>query len=456
MSRATPDPRRRGLLGALAAAPLLAATSAWSGARRRVAVIGAGMAGLAAAARLQAAGLAVTVFESRERIGGRIHTDRSLGAAVDLGAAWIHGHQGNPLTRMAREAAARTEATDWEQVAIFADGRRVDDARLARAEALAENWRESLDAAGRRDSVADVLARREADARRGVAAHDWALARARQAVAIELEYGEDMASLSAQGLEADEAYDGDDRWFPDGYDVLLEALAEDLDLRLGQRIEAITHDAAGVQLRGDFGRFRADAAILTVPLGVLAAGRPALDPPLPDGRRSALAGLGMGALEKVVLRYPRAFWPDTLHGFGVLDAPFPVEFYNLGIADGEPILVALTGGRGSRELAALQPEARGRRLHELLQRGFGGHIPAPVAVLATGWHRDPDALGSYSVVRPGGRAADRAALAEPVGPRLWLAGEHTVTDFPGTVHGAWHSGRRAARRLLHALEPGES
>lgn len=456
MSRAAPDPRRRGLLGVLAGMPLLAAAPTPAAPRRRVAVIGAGMAGLAAAVRLREAGLGVTVFESRLRIGGRLHTDRSLGTAVDLGAAWIHGDRGNPLVRLAGAVGARTLATDWEQVAIYADGRRVAAERLARVESLAEDWRQGLDAAARRDSVADVLSRREAEARHGVAARDWALVRERQAVAIELEYGEDQTALSAAALEADEAYDGDDRWFPDGYDALLDPLAEDLDLRLGQRVDTITHDGAGVLLRGDFGHHRADAAILTVPLGVLVAGRPLLDPPLPATHRAALAGLGMGALEKVVLRYPRAFWPAALHGFAVRDAPFPVEFYNLGVADGEPILVALTGGRGSRELAALSTAARGRRLHELLQRGFGEHIPAPEAVRATGWHRDPDALGSYSVVRPGGRAADRAALAEPVGPRLWLAGEHTVTDYPGTVHGAWHSGRRAARRLLRTLASGES
>lgn len=421
-----------------------------------MAVIGAGMAGLAAAARVQEAGFAVTVFESRARIGGRIQTDRSLGAAVDLGAAWIHGDQGNPLTRLARKAGARTLATDWEQIAVYAEGRRLSAERLARAEARAADWRKGLHTAGRRDSVADVLARRADDARRGLAAQDWALVRERQAVAIELEYGEEMAALSATALEADQAYAGADRWFPEGYDVLLEALTEGLDLRLGQRITEIRHDAAGVLLRGDFGQHHADAAILTVPLGVLAAGRPALDPPLPPGHRAALAGLGMGALEKVVLRYPRAFWPAALHGFGVLGAPFPVEFYNLGVAEGAPILVALTGGRGSRELATLPAEWRGRRLHELLLRGFGAHIPAPDAVLATTWHRDPDALGSYSVVLPGGRAADRATLADPVGPRLWLAGEHTVTDYPGTVHGAWHSGQRAARRLLQALDNGES
>lgn len=437
-----------------AGAPLLAAVPAPAARVRRVAVIGAGMAGLAAAARLRDAGLSVTVFESRPRIGGRIHTDRALGTAVDLGAAWIHGHRGNPLSRLARDVGARTLATDWARFAVYAEGRRLPDERLARAESLAEAWREGLDEARRADSVADVLARREDDARRGVSARDWALVRERQAVALALEYGEDLEALSATALEADEAYDGEDRWFPEGYDALLGPLADGVDLRLGQRVTSISHDATGVTLRGDFGRHRADAAILTVPLGVLAAGRPALDPPLPAGHRAALDGLGMGALEKVVLRYPRAFWPASLHGFGVLGAPFPVEFYNLGVADGAAILVALTGGRGSRELAPLTPEARGRRLHELLAAGFGAGLQAPAEVLATGWHRDPDALGSYSVVRPGGRATDRSVLAEPVGPRLWLAGEHTVADFPGTVHGAWHSGRRAARRLLRALEDG--
>jgi monoamine oxidase len=59
-----------------------------------VVILGAGMAGLAAARMLVDAGKKVVVLEARGRIGGRIWTDRTMGAPIDLGAAWIHGHKG--------------------------------------------------------------------------------------------------------------------------------------------------------------------------------------------------------------------------------------------------------------------------------------------------------------------------------------------------------------------------
>src|SRR5476651_1575617 len=69
-----------------------------------VIVIGAGIAGIAAAQRLQRAGCRVTVIEARQRLGGRIWTDHSWpDAPVDLGASWIHGVQGNPVAALARQ-----------------------------------------------------------------------------------------------------------------------------------------------------------------------------------------------------------------------------------------------------------------------------------------------------------------------------------------------------------------
>ena len=71
-----------------------------------VIVIGAGIAGLAAAKKLVGLGYSVVVLEATSQIGGRIRTDRSLGAAFDLGAGWIHGPKGNPISKLAKQAKA--------------------------------------------------------------------------------------------------------------------------------------------------------------------------------------------------------------------------------------------------------------------------------------------------------------------------------------------------------------
>ena len=77
---------------------------------------------MSAARRLTDAGVAVTVLEARTRIGGRIWTDISLGVPIDLGAAWLHGTDGNPLMELADEVGARTVETDFDNVALLDEG----------------------------------------------------------------------------------------------------------------------------------------------------------------------------------------------------------------------------------------------------------------------------------------------------------------------------------------------
>lgn len=440
--------RRRSLLGAALALPVCGSAARPA----RVLVIGAGMAGLAAA-RALAERATVTVLEARPRIGGRIDTAQRWGRAIDLGAAWIHGHLDNPLTTLAAEAGAPTVATDWEAHALFEGGRPIAAARWSRALRLADRWRADLAAdAAPGDSVAAVLERRAAKLLRGVDPELREWARQRLASEITLEFGEDPSGLSAVGIDADDAFDGDDLRFPGGYAALPAHLAQGLDVRLGHVVQVLRHHDAGVEVRGDFGRLRADAAILTAPLGVLQAGTLQIEPALPAPHRRALAGLGMSALEKVALRFPRAFWPGGLHYFGVSGASLPIDFYPLGAGAGSGVLVALLGGDASRQLVRTPLAEVQQRVMDVLRLGFGEQLPEPLEVLRSAWSLDPYALGSYSVVRPAGRAEDRSVLARAAGPRLWLAGEHTVSDFPGTVHGALRSGERAARRLAAALE----
>ena len=105
-----------------------------------VLVIGAGMAGLAAAANLKKRGFTVVVLEARNRIGGRMRTDRSLGCAVDLGASWVHGINGNPLVELATASGATLARTRFEQMLPFdKDGTKLEYSALARAHVRLES-----------------------------------------------------------------------------------------------------------------------------------------------------------------------------------------------------------------------------------------------------------------------------------------------------------------------------
>ncbi|WP_231984474.1 FAD-dependent oxidoreductase, partial [Mycobacterium sp. E342] len=80
---------------------------------RSVLIVGAGMAGLSAARSLADAGWPVRVIEARDRIGGRVHTDRDWGAPLEMGASWIHGTSDNPMVPLARQAQAKLVTTDY-------------------------------------------------------------------------------------------------------------------------------------------------------------------------------------------------------------------------------------------------------------------------------------------------------------------------------------------------------
>lgn len=449
------DLLRRRLLQAGLTLPLLRAAPLRAEEPWTVAVVGAGMSGIAAARALTDAGCKVIVLEARSRIGGRIHTDRSLGVPIDMGAAWIHGVDGNPLTALALQAGAATVLSDFDAQALYRGGRRLRSAVHAQATAIAETWSEDLADEAEDDlrmTVAAALRRRESDVLEGASAEVAAAARFLIASNIELEYGEDSALMSAADYDSDDAFDGEDVLFPGGYGALPAFLARGLDIRLGHAVTAIEHGEDGAVLRGDWGELDVDAAILSVPVGVLSAGTLALTPGLPRVHQRALEVIQMGDLEKIILRFERAFWPEDVHYFGAVDVSPAMDFYNLGFVGAGATLACLTGGSHSRRLQSLRLEQAIEEPLAALRSAFGAAVPDPIATTRSTWWTDPYARGAYSVTRPGGSLDSRAALARPVGPRLHMAGEATVGDYPATVHGALLSGQRAASLLLETLD----
>jgi polyamine oxidase len=421
-----------------------------AGEGERVLVVGAGVAGLAAARRLADEGFDVIVLEARDRIGGRIRTDRSLGVAVDLGASWIQGTEGNPITRLADEAGADTVASDEDSVVLLdaAEGGEVADHTVLAAEKEWERLSDELEAmsedADADASLADGLDELDAPPAELEPAVSWALDSE-----VVTEYAADPVELSLSAYLQEDGLEGDNVLFRDGYSRIPEHLSRDLDVRLGHRVVQIAHRRDGVSVITNRGSFKAARVIVTLPLGVLQHGDVDFDPPLPEEKVAAAERLGMGVLDKVVLAFDDAFWPEGVHGFGFVGEHQPLtEAYNGLIFTGEPLLVGLRGGKAARTRERESDEDAVAEVVEALATAFDTEVPEPTGALVTRWAADRFTHGSYSYVAAGASLDDYDVLAEPVGQRLLFAGEATNRDFFATVHGAYDSGVREANRLI--------
>jgi monoamine oxidase len=320
---------------------------------RTAIVIGAGMAGAAAAQSLADAGVRVTVVEARTRIGGRVWSDRAWGPPVELGAAWIHGTGGNPLVPLAREAGLRLVPTDYDD-AVARDtvtGRPSAEAdrRWTRLDALLEQLGEAWPP--RSLSVAQWLERQGWTTGR---IDSWAAQ-----VEVTQEYALDPTRLGVRATEEGAAYRGGDVLVADGYATIAEQLLSGIDVRLGSPVKTVAASRQGVQVRLGSGRtLKADAAVVAVPLALLRAGLPAIDPWTPAVSRAARS-LVTGVFEKVVLRYDEQWWGEHrvygIVGGGAPGAPAGTpaslrwtEFYSLTDVLGFPALVGFSGGSAAR------------------------------------------------------------------------------------------------------------
>ncbi|MFJ5921140.1 flavin monoamine oxidase family protein [Kitasatospora sp. NPDC092948] len=427
-------------------------------------VVGAGIAGLTAARLLHAAGQRVVVLEARDRVGGRMWTDRTAGFSVDRGASWIHGLTDNPLTEIVAELGLDT--VEFTVGSFQAGGRPIadhDESRKLMDRAATEQWLadvETADALFQRaiaDSGDDETYAEATE--RTLAETGWGAERADRLRQFfrhrtEEQCGADIEQVAAHALDED-AIDGDEVIFPGGYDAIPHAFAKGLDIRLATTVTAVTRSADGVRVDTDGGSFEAAQVIVTAPLGVLKAGTIAFTPALPDAVAGPIARLGMGAFNKVFLRFPERFWPDGVYAIrrhGRPGVPWH-SWYDVSAVSGHPMLLTFAGGDYARAIEQQTDEEIVASVMGSLRDIYGDAAPTPVAHWITRWASDPLALGSYSYVAVGSSHHDHDAMAEPVDGVLHFAGEATYGQEPATVHGALLSGHRAAERVLGAPLP---
>jgi monoamine oxidase len=429
------------------------------------------MAGLAAARMLQTADFSVKILEGRERIGGRTHTDSSLGADIDLGAAWIHGPIGNPLTPLARQFGVGTAATDLanEQgdslIAFAGDGRRLDTAVYTCGSRLFDGAITHLSASILHPSPpaeARSLADLYAHGLPGVELNNLSEAERlgyHFASVIRPQY-EDAANLHLIDWRLLSRYvrlPGGDLLLPGGgYSRMVQGMATGLDIQTGTAVTGLDYSRSPVQIQTSSGEMTADFVIVTVPLGVLQKGRMTFTPALPSQKQGAMQRLGMGNYEKIALKFPRIFWPLEPQWFTYLgheETPLYAVWLNIACFTGQPILVAIHSGSRAQRINRFSDEELIAGCQETLRLLFGPNVPEPVAYVRTGWETDPFSLGSYSYYKVGSQAGDRLLLSGSVDGRLFFAGEATHPHYFGTVHGAYETGVRAAWEVMAAVNP---
>ena len=418
-----------------------------------VLVLGAGISGLAAARTLVDKGLSVIVLEARDRIGGRMWTDTSLGMPLDLGASWIHGVDGNPITELAKQFGAQTVASDYDNGVVFDfDGREISDAEYAEMRDLFDSIYSEVEQM-QKDTENDMPLQQAFDqviSSRDLSAEELHRLQFVIQGQFALELGANPDNLSLSEWDQDEEFGGDDVVFPEGYNQITDGLANGLDIRLGVQVAGISYGADGVDVETLSGTYGGDKVIVTFPLGVLKQAEVKFDPPLPESKQSAIDHLDMGVLNKVYLKFSEAFWDEEI---GIISyvgerAGEWCDWLNFVPYINEPVLMAFHGGAKGYEIEELSDDEIVAGAMKTLRVIYGDSIPEPEGYLITRWGKDPLAFGSYSHIPPFASGDDYDALFEPVDDVLYFAGEATSREYPATVHGAYLSGVAAAAEII--------
>ena len=218
-------------------------------------------------------------------------------------------------------------------------------------------------------------------------------------------------------------------------------------MRLGCVVAAIDW-TKGVQVTSAAGEVHhADAAVVSLPLGVLKAGRVAFEPALPAQKQEALAGLKMGPVMKMVYLFDEHILDPAIGAIYAKGNPPMWWSPSLGRVGGQVVWTAFFTGDYARELLPLGEAAALQRGLDTLRREIGRPDLQYVKARWVNWPEDEFALGGYSVCLPGHYDA-RDKLALPTPPLYWAGEASAPHHLTAMVHGAYFSGQRAANEII--------
>jgi monoamine oxidase len=428
-----------------------------------VLVLGAGIAGLAAARALAGRGMRPLVLEARDRVGGRIYSLQTGHGVVELGAEFVHGKEVK-LWALIDEAGANTVERDGSMLRESSTGGLAEDEHIE--ERLFDPLDQLADLPEDR-TFADWLALSDVPKEQRMGLRSY----------VEGFNAADANRISALALglqqKAEEQIEGDRAWHVrGGYSQLAIYLANHLrklggELRLGCVVESVRWSAGDVVVETNSGVFRAPRCVVTFPLGVLQRVNRE-DGPTFEPEPAAIAQarrLAMGSAERFTMIFREAWWErskrvnqkalETLSFLFTFRRSPPVWWTRHPEPQALPTLTGWAGGPGAAKLIGRDAEELGHEACRDLAGIFGvpeQHVQDTLlATYKHDWELDRFSYGAYSYV-PAGSLDAPAAMVEPESGTLFFAGEHTdTTGHWGTVHAALGTGLRAAQQVFDSL-----
>mgnify|MGYP001047736483 CR=1 FL=1 len=439
-----------------------------------VVIIGAGAAGIAAGIELQKGNINFTILEARNRVGGRAYTDRETfqSTPIDLGASWIHSYGPNNVLYRYHRSLDVEKSHDNDvactRLCVDYDGKPFTTETSGRARNIYYQIYDHLETLNYQINTNEDQSMEQAmqtTYERLITTNDSVKRLVDLHLSGEEQYdGSNLAEMSVKywGVGCGS---GGDRSVSIGYGSLLEKIANqhNLPIQLNTLVTKIdTTDAERIVLSiaENNSTISCRRLIITIPLGCLKKETILFEPPLPDWKRNAINQMGIGVMNKLVLRFPHNFWDRKIEGILHASNQRRGRFrFTLCLPPPANILILFVTGSFARELELLTDEQILEEALTFLRTIFPHkQIPHPINYKFTRWLQDPLAYGSYSnfVVHAGPHTIEKLAKTTS-NERVFWAGEHANVkdDSPywsyGCVHSAFQSGQTAAKSIRESF-----
>ncbi|PRT56948.1 Corticosteroid-binding protein [Wickerhamiella sorbophila] len=442
---------------------------------KNVVIVGSGMAAITAARELSRNGIKVTILEAMDRLGGRIHTVKRGERKYDLGASWMHDTLVNPLFLTCAKEGITMEYDD-ESHGYFTKYGPIP--RELNITAVAED----LD--GMMELDYGLGKYRQPDQTLKTYAiefvNKWPLISERNKKLVprlaqfhELWTGVPWNEAGAATTLLD--FMGRNAFMIEGMSSIYEFVRKDVnwdhtDAITNAVVQKISTDGETYLVSTDQRTYEADYVICTIPLGGLKNFHAQLfDLPLSESLSKAMREGVMGALGKVVLEFDTCWWhnefdqikfivdedPEIDLGLGPGNQPLDfINAFRKHPAHNQHALIVLTAPPLTQFVEANPDKAFSYLLPALraIRKNQNEEVPEPVFTMCTDWTLNPWIGGSYTGVKVGHTFDETVQPFIEGADRLRFAGEHTVYDGNGCVHGAYASGLREAGWILDHLQ----